>query len=99
MSLSLSDVTHIAQLARIELSAAEASATLSQLNEIFALIEKMQAVATEGVVPLATPLAAIDEVALRMREDKVTESDQRPCFQGQAPAIQDGLYLVPRVIE
>jgi len=99
MSLSLSDVNHIARLARIELSAPEALATLSQLNDIFALIEKMQAVATDGVLPLATPLAAIQDVALRLRADVVTEVDQRVRFQAQAPATQDGLYLVPRVIE
>lgn len=99
MSLTLNDVQRIAQLARIELAPGEARATLSQLNNIFGLIEQMQAVDTQGVAPLTTPLAAINEVALRLRDDVVTETNQREAYQKPAPAVQDGLYLVPRVIE
>ncbi len=99
MSLTRTDVAQIASLARIELSEAEAEATLAQLVDIFALIEKMQAVDTADVAPLTTPLAAISDITLRMREDRVTESDQRDALMGIAPAHADGLYLVPRVVE
>jgi aspartyl-tRNA(Asn)/glutamyl-tRNA(Gln) amidotransferase subunit C len=99
MSLKLSDVQGIARLARIELGAAEAEATLAQLNSIFALIEKMQSIPTATVEPLATPMEMIEEVALRLREDVVTEVNDRETYQSQAPAVRDGLYLVPKVIE
>ncbi len=99
MSLSLTDVQRIAHLARIELASGEAEATLGQLNNIFGLIEQMQAVDTQGVAPLTTPLAAISEVALRLRDDVVTETNHRAEYQKPAPAVQDGLYLVPKVIE
>ncbi len=99
MSLSLQDVQRIAQLARIDLDADEALATLAQLNSIFVLIEKMRAIDTRAIEPLSTPLAAVAPVNLRMREDTVSEHDQREAYQRSAPAIEDGLYLVPRVIE
>jgi aspartyl-tRNA(Asn)/glutamyl-tRNA(Gln) amidotransferase subunit C len=99
MSLTLQDVHQIARLARLAQTAEEAEATLVQLNDIFALIEKMQAVPTDGVEPLATPLAAIEDVALRLREDVVTEEDARDVYQALAPAVRAGLYLVPKVIE
>jgi aspartyl-tRNA(Asn)/glutamyl-tRNA(Gln) amidotransferase subunit C len=99
MSLQLTDVQRIAHLARIELAPAEAEATLAQLNNIFGLIEQMQAVDTAGVAPLTTPLAALSEVALRLRDDVVTQTNQREAYQKPAPAVQDGLYLVPKVIE
>ncbi len=99
MSLNLSAVQRIAHLARIQLSSDEMEATLSQLNGIFALIEKMQSIDTSHVAPLTTPLAAATDVALRFRDDKVTEADRRSDYQGVAPSIEEGLYLVPRVIE
>ncbi len=99
MSLTRLDVANIANLARIELSESETDATLGQLQDIFVLIEKMQAVDTTGVLPLTTPLAAIHDVTLRMREDEVTEIDQRAELMALAPAAEDGLYLVPRVVE
>lgn len=100
MSLKESDVATIAQLAQLELSPKQAAKTLEQLNSIFALVEKMQAVDTKGVEPLSHPFAmAVDHFALRLREDKVTETDHREEYQQCAPAKQDGLYLVPRVIE
>ena len=99
MSLATADVTRIAHLARIELTATETEATAGQLNEIFALIETMLAVDTDGVEPLTTPLAAIEKVQLRLREDVVTEGDCRDAFQKPAPKVEDGLYLVPKVIE
>lgn len=100
MSLSLSDVQHIAKLAQLELSDVQAEKTLGQLNGIFALVNQMSAVDTSGIEPLSHPIAALmPDLSLRLREDRVTEPDRRDAYQQPAPAIQDGLYLVPRVIE
>jgi aspartyl-tRNA(Asn)/glutamyl-tRNA(Gln) amidotransferase subunit C len=99
MSLSPQDVSRIAHLARLDLSADEASALLVQLNDFFGIVERMSAVDTSGVEPLFTPLSATHEVSLRLRDDVVSESDQRGLNQRSAPAVEDGLYLVPRVIE
>jgi aspartyl-tRNA(Asn)/glutamyl-tRNA(Gln) amidotransferase subunit C len=100
MSLDLSDVTRLARLAQLDLDAGQAGATLDKLNGIFALVEQMRAVDTEGVEPLNHPIAAFeDHVALRLREDSVIEPDRRSDYQQVAPAVQDGLYLVPKVIE
>lgn len=95
MSFDLSQVQRIAQLARIEITEAEALRTLAQLQDIFAMIERMQAVDTTSVEPMAHPLGGIQ----RLRDDVVTESDQRAAAMSNAPAEQDGLFLVPRVIE
>ena len=95
MSLSLDQVQRIAHLARIELSPGEAEQTRDQLNGIFALIEQMQAVDTRGV----EPMAHAQNVAQRLREDRVTETDQHEAFQQVAPEVEAGLYLVPKVIE
>lgn len=95
MPLSLQDIRHIARLARIRIDEAEAETARGQLNGIFTLIEQMQAVDTRGVEPMAHAL----EVAQRLREDRVTETDQRDKFQAIAPAVENGLYLVPKVIE
>jgi len=100
MSLNESDVTRIAHLAHLELSPQQTTKTLEQLNGIFALVEKMQAVDTKGVEPLSHPFAlAVDHLALRLREDKVTETNHREEYQQHAPATENGLFLVPRVIE
>ena len=99
MSFTHANVARIAQLARIALTEAETAATALQLNGVFALIETMRAVDTEGVAPLTTPLAAISEFSLRLRDDVVTESDRRDDFQQAAPSVEDGLYLVPKVLE
>ena len=93
------DVTRIAKLARIALTDAETAATVDQLAAVFALIETMQAVDTDGVEPLTTPLAALGAFPLRFREDAVTVVDARAAFQQPAPSVEDGLYLVPKVIE
>ena len=95
MSLQLDDINNIANLARIEISAAEAEATLAQLNNIFGLIEEMRAVDTEGVEPMSHGI----EVSQRLREDRVTETDQREANPASAPQVEAGLYLVPQVIE
>ncbi|GAB3470234.1 Asp-tRNA(Asn)/Glu-tRNA(Gln) amidotransferase subunit GatC [Massilia terrae] len=99
MSLTLTDVTRIAKLARLELDKAHAATLLGELNGIFALAEQMQAVDTTGVEPLAQPLSAIMQLPLRLREDVVTEENRRDAYQAPAPKTQDGLYLVPKVIE
>ena len=99
MSLSLEDVGRIASLARLELSPAESAAMHAQLNEFFQIVEQMGAVDTSGVEPLHTPLSAIGEVALRLRPDAVTEPDARTRNMANAPLVEDGLFLVPKVIE
>jgi aspartyl-tRNA(Asn)/glutamyl-tRNA(Gln) amidotransferase subunit C len=99
MALTLTDVKRIAHLARLELPEADAEPTLAQLNEFFGLVEQMQAVDTAGIAPLAHPIEQIEDVALRLRDDVVTETVAREGNQHCAPAVQDGLYLVPKVIE
>ncbi|WP_424193073.1 Asp-tRNA(Asn)/Glu-tRNA(Gln) amidotransferase subunit GatC [Ampullimonas aquatilis] len=99
MSLQLTDVKRIANLARIDISDSEAAETLARLNEFFGIVEAIQAVDTTGIVPLAHPIEQIQAVALRLREDVPTQPNMRDAFQQPAPAVQDGLYLVPKVIE
>ena len=99
MALTPQDVSRIAHLARLELSAAEQASLLAQLNGFFTIVEQMGAVDTTGVEPLYTPLSAVQEVSLRLRDDTVTEADQRTLNQRSAPVVEDGLFLVPKVIE
>ena len=99
MALTPQDVSRIAHLARLELSAAEQASLLSQLNGFFGIVEQMSAVDTSGVEPLYTPLSAVQAVQARLRDDAVTETDQRALNQRSAPAVEDGLFLVPKVIE
>ena len=95
MSLSLDDVRRIAHLSRIEITDAQAQATLAQLNDIFGMIEQMQKVDTTGIEPMAHPLGGCQ----RLRADAVTEPVERERNLANAPAQQDGLFLVPRVVE
>ena len=95
MSLNSADIKRIAHLARIQVSDAEAETTLSKLTGILGLIEQMQAVDTAGIVPMSHS----QDVTQRLRDDVVTETNQRELFQSIAPAVEDGLYLVPKVIE
>lgn len=100
MSLVLTDVQRLAHLAQLELTDVEASQTLDKLNGIFALVEQMRAVDTHDIEPLNHPIAAIQNtLSLRLREDIVSEVNRREDYQRVAPATQDGLYLVPKVIE
>jgi aspartyl-tRNA(Asn)/glutamyl-tRNA(Gln) amidotransferase subunit C len=99
MALTPQDVSRIAHLARLELSAAEHAAMLTQLNDFFGIVERMSAVDTGGVEPLYTPLSAVQQVGLRLRDDRVSETDARDLNQKSAPAVEDGLFLVPRVLE
>mgnify|MGYP000443861556 FL=1 len=95
MALERSDVEKIAHLARLGLSEAEIPQTTQTLNNILGLIDAMQAVNTDNVEPLAHPLEAVQ----RLRADEVTETNQREAYQAIAPAVENGLYLVPKVIE
>ncbi len=95
MALKLDDVRRVAHLARVAIDEAEAEAVLSQLNDVFTLIAEMQAVDTREVTPMSHAL----DVVQRLREDAVTESDQRTLYQSVAPSVEGGLYLVPKVIE
>lgn len=95
MSLNAEAVRRLATLARLDLDPAEQAALLADLNAVLGLIDRLQSVDTHGVEPLTHPQA----LALRLRADAVTESDAREAMQAVAPKVEDGLYLVPRVIE
>lgn len=99
MALTPQDVSRIAHLARLELGPDEQARMRDQLNGFFSIVERMSAVDTTGVEPLYTPLSAVQQVALRLRDDIVTESNDRAANQRSAPAVEDGLFLVPKVIE
>jgi len=99
MLLTPEDVNRIALLARLDLSNDERASMLSQLNGFFSIVERMSAVDTSGVEPLYTPLSAVQAVSLRLRDDVVTEADRRALNQASAPLVEDGLYLVPKVVE
>ena len=95
MALERSDVEKIAHLARLGLSEGEVPQTTETLNNILGLIDAMQAVDTSGIEPLAHPL----EATQRLRADTVTEQNQRDAYQAVAPAVENGLFLVPKVSE
>lgn len=99
MALTPQDVGRIAHLARLELQANEQEAMRLQLNEFFSIVERMSAVDTSGVEPLYTPLSAVRNVGLRLRDDVVSETNDRERNLRNAPASEDGLFLVPKVIE
>jgi aspartyl-tRNA(Asn)/glutamyl-tRNA(Gln) amidotransferase subunit C len=93
--LSLDQIRAIAQLARIDVAPSELAALQQELNAILAMVDEMRAVDTSGIEPMAHP----QEIHQRMREDAVIEEDRRALFQAIAPQVEDGLYLVPKVIE
>lgn len=99
MALTPQDIGRIAHLARLELSPSESERMLTQLNGFFATVEQMRAVDTSGIEPLAHPVATIQDVQLRLRDDVASEPNQREANQKSAPAVERGLFLVPRVIE
>ena len=99
MSLNAQDIARIANLARLELHPDESERMLARINGFFAIVEKMRAVDTTGVEPLTHPVAVVQDVALRLREDAASEPDQREENQKSAPAVERGLFLVPKVIE
>ncbi|HSA89467.1 MAG TPA: Asp-tRNA(Asn)/Glu-tRNA(Gln) amidotransferase subunit GatC [Burkholderiales bacterium] len=95
MSLSDDQVRRLARLARIAIRPEEFAPLLERLNRVLGLVEEMRSVDTAGVEPMAHPLDAVQ----RLREDAVTEPDQRELYQSAAPAVEGGLYLVPKVLE
>ena len=95
MALTLNDAEKIARLSRLYLNDGEKAQTLQELNDIFAMVEKMQSVNTDGIEPMAHP----HEAALRLREDKITETDRAADYQSVAPEVRNRLYIVPQVIE
>jgi aspartyl-tRNA(Asn)/glutamyl-tRNA(Gln) amidotransferase subunit C len=99
MALTPQDIGRIANLARLELRPEESERMLTQLNGFFDIVEQMRAVDTAGVEPLAHPVAAIQDIALRLRDDVVSEPNNREANQKSAPAVEKGYFLVPRVIE
>jgi aspartyl-tRNA(Asn)/glutamyl-tRNA(Gln) amidotransferase subunit C len=99
MSLAPQDIARLANLARLELQPDEAQLLQGQINGFFELVEQMRAVNTQGIEPLAHPVAAIQDIALRLRPDAVSEPNQREANQKSAPAVENGLFLVPKVIE
>ena len=96
MTLTRKDVESIAHLARLEISEQELPAYVGSLSRIVGFIDQLSAAPTEGVVPMAHPL---ENQVQPLRDDRVSETDQRDRYQGNAPAVQAGLYLVPKVIE
>ena len=95
MTISTADVHRLAHLARIEIDAAQAEEVRAKLDAIFGMINQLNAVDTAGVVPMAHA----QDVGLPLRPDRVTETDRHALYQSVAPAVEDGLYLVPKVIE
>lgn len=95
MAITQSDVEKIAHLARLELSASETEAVASSVSDILELVDKMQAINTDGITPLSHPFEAVQ----KLREDEVNETNHRDELQTLAPSSQDGLYLVPKVID
>ncbi len=95
MTLKIEDVRNIAQLARLQIDDSTIEQLTSDLSNILALAEQMKAMDTTNVRPMAHPMDAIQ----RLRDDEVTETDQRDKFQGIAPDVENGFYRVPKVIE
>jgi aspartyl-tRNA(Asn)/glutamyl-tRNA(Gln) amidotransferase subunit C len=99
MSLTSADISRIANLARLELAPLESERMLTQINSFFDIVEQIRAVDTAGIEPLAHPVATVRDIALRLREDIASEPNQRESNQRSAPAVERGLFLVPKVIE
>lgn len=99
MSLTSDDIARIANLARLALKPEEGQRMLTQINGFFDMVEQIRAVDTSGVEPLAHPMATIQEISLRLRDDIASEPNNREANQQNAPAVERGLFLVPKVIE
>lgn len=99
MKLTPDDLMRIAHLARITVSETDVQALQTQLNGIFGLIDELQAVDTKGILPLSHPLEVIQDMTQRLREDFVTDTDQREANMANAPVAENGLFLVPKVLD
>lgn len=99
MSLSIADIERIANLARLQLQPEHAARMQGQLNGFFDIVEAMRAVDTSGITPLAHPTDVMQAVSLRLQADMASEPNQREANQRSAPAVENGLFLVPKVIE
>lgn len=99
MSLTSHDIARLTKLAHLELSPPESDRLQAQMNDFFGIVEKIRSIDTTGIEPLAHPVATISDFALRLREDTVVETNQREANQRSAPAVERGLFLVPKVIE
>ena len=99
MSLTSQDIDRIANLARLALAPEESERMLAQINGFFGIVAAMQAVDTAGIEPMAHPVAAIQDITLRLRPDVASEPNHRDMNQQSAPAVERGLFLVPKVIE
>ena len=99
MALTPADIDRIANLARLELRNDESERLLVQLNQFFGTVEQMRAVDTTGIEPLSHPVGAMQDITLRLRDDVASEPNQREANQQSAPAVERGLFLVPKVIE
>jgi len=99
MALTSQDIDRIANLARLALAPEEGERMLTQINGFFGIVQAMQAVDTAGIEPMAHPVAAIQDIMLRLRPDVASETNQRDLNQQSAPAVERGLFLVPKVIE
>lgn len=95
MTVGPTEIERLAQLARIRIAPEQVAAVADRISDIIGMIDQMQAVDTRNVQPMANPHDAVQ----RLRPDEVTETDQRELFQALAPLAEDGLYLVPKVIE
>jgi aspartyl-tRNA(Asn)/glutamyl-tRNA(Gln) amidotransferase subunit C len=95
MAIDREEIEKIAELARIRIADEQIGDVTRRIAEILQMVDQLQAVDTSGVEPMANPLDAIQ----RLRKDQVTEENQREAFQAIAPAVENGLYLVPRVID
>src|SRR4051812_7187173 len=99
MALTPDDIRRLQHLARLELQPHESERMLTQINGFFGIVEAMRAVDTSGIEPLAHPIEAVQDVQLRLRDDIASEPNAREANQRSAPAVEGGLFLVPRVIE
>lgn len=99
MSLTSADIARIANLARLELKPDDSERMLTQINGFFNIVEKIRAVDTSGIEPLAHPVAVMGDITLRLRADQVSEPNNREANQRNAAAVEHGLFLVPKVIE
>lgn len=99
MSLSDDQIRRLARLARIAIRPEETAAVARRLNRVLALVDEMRAVDTAGIEPMSHALDEHLPGGQRLRADEVTERDQRETYQAAAPAVEEGLYLVPKVIE